>query len=90
MPCQFQSNSYRRLLRHTWDKHALFPNFKYRCNISDCPRMYTNHQSFRRNVSSHHKWFYELHLKGKDINDGNDDEVADGCFDQYDQPTDYY
>ena len=84
-PCQFQSSSYRRLLRHTWDKHALLPNFKYHCKISDCPRTYTNSQSFRRHVKSHHSWFYDSHLKekeGLDLDETNDEvEGADDDVD---------
>ena len=67
-PCTYRTDSFKRLLRHSWDKHSLSRNFKYKCNISNCPRTYTNVQSFRRHLKSSHQWFYEINFGESDRN----------------------
>lgn len=82
--CCYQSYAFNRMLQHTWDKHSLAPGFKFRCNISDCPRTYKNLQSFRRHLKAVHKWFYQIHYnvpeKSDNINTSNltviDDEAV--------------
>ena len=71
--CLFQTCSFKRLLQHTWDKHSLSYNSKYTCNISGCPKAYTNHQSYRRHVKASHNWFYEIHFKGNSRSCGEAD-----------------
>ena len=53
--------------------------FKYRCNISNCPKTYTNAQSFRRHLKCAHRWFYETHFSDKEhvVDDGDNTENND-------------
>ena len=78
-PCCYQSFSYKRFLRHTWDKHSLEIGFKYCCSISSCPKTYSNAQSFRRHLKSAHRWFYDKHFSDN-REEGDNDETAD-CYD---------
>ena len=79
-PCCYQTDCFKRLLRHTWDKHALSPNFKYICNISSCTRSYTNCQSFRRHLKSSHTWFYETNFQTENKDLLEDEADRDGVL----------
>ena len=71
--CLYQSTSFKRLLRHTWDKHSLHPGFQYQCKISSCTHGFTNCQSLRRHIKSRHRWFYDTHFQGN----RNEEALAD-------------
>ena len=61
--CLYATGNFNRLIKHIWDKHSLESCFKHKCGISDCPRLFTNEQSFRRHVQKLHPWYFEKHMQ---------------------------
>ena len=61
--CLYATGNFNRLIKHIWDKHSLESGFKHKCGISDCPRLFTNEQSFRRHVQKLHPWYFEKHMQ---------------------------
>ena len=61
--CLYATGNFNRLIKHIWDKHSLESCFKHKCGISDCPRLFTNDQSFLRHVQKLHPWYFEKHMQ---------------------------
>ena len=96
-PCNFVSYSFKRLVRHCWDKHSICRGFQFVCGVSGCTKGYVNIQSLHRHIKSGHRSFYELHYN-KQTEDGEelienaeDDSVSVGgeasCLEELTEPT---
>ena len=61
--CEYSSISFNRVLNHAWERHSISQGFEYKCDISSCTGKYTNMQSFRRHLKSHHSCFYDSFVR---------------------------
>ena len=73
---EYSSISFNRVLNHSWERHnSISQGFEYKCDISSCTRKYSNIQSFKRHLKSHHSWFYDSFVRpyaGDNHNDFDD------------------
>ena len=61
---EYSSISFNRVLNHSWERHnSISQGFEYKCDISSCTRKYSNIQSFKRHLKSHHSWFYDSFVR---------------------------
>ena len=85
--CEYETTFFNRLLVHIWDKHSLVPGFSHKCNISSCPKVYTNIRSFKNHLKCSHPWFFEKHVKVFGKKHVRGEQVVDNC-DNYNESQD--
>ena len=77
--CEYCSNTWRLLLRHTFEAHSALPRFCFTCQIDGCTQTFKNHSSILSHISRIHGGLANLE---KSAIPSTTQEVLPSCSEQ--------